>query len=126
MIQASSSLGLRSGMIFGVPIPDSYEAAGARIQEAVEQAVEEAARAGIDKRGKEVTPWLLKRVSELTTEAADSNSALIKNNATVAARTAVELAQLDVEKAELAKEQGQKVYASAETPLTASSPVSST
>jgi pseudouridine-5'-phosphate glycosidase/pseudouridine kinase len=40
------------------------------VQEAVEQAVRESVEQGIDKRGKEVTPWLLKRVGELTTGSA--------------------------------------------------------
>jgi pseudouridine-5'-phosphate glycosidase/pseudouridine kinase len=49
-----------------VPIPDEYQAEGDRVQIAVEQAVRESIEQGIDKRGKEVTPWLLKRVGELT------------------------------------------------------------
>lgn len=36
------------------------------MQKAVEQAARESVEKGIDKRGKEVTPWLLKRVGELT------------------------------------------------------------
>lgn len=40
------------------------------MQQAVEQAVRESIEQRIDKRGKEVTPWLLKRVGELTGGAA--------------------------------------------------------
>ena len=39
---------------------------GDEVQRAVETAVKESVEQGIDKRGKEVTPWLLKRVGELT------------------------------------------------------------
>lgn len=59
-------LNINTGVLFGVPIPETYEAIGERIQEAVEQAVAESEGNGMAKRGKEVTPWLLKRVGELT------------------------------------------------------------
>lgn len=53
--------------LLAVPIPSEYSARGDTVQRAVEQAVRESVEQGIDKRGKEVTPWLLKRVGELTT-----------------------------------------------------------
>lgn len=59
-------LNINTGVLFGVPIPEAHEAIGERIQEAVEQAVAESEENGMAKRGKEVTPWLLKRVGELT------------------------------------------------------------
>jgi len=52
--------------LLAVPIPAQHEAVGNVVQEAVELAVKESIEQGIDKRGKEVTPWLLKRVGELT------------------------------------------------------------
>ena len=52
--------------MFAVPIPEAYEEVGQVIQRAVEQALAEAEAAGITRRGKQVTPWLLKRVAELT------------------------------------------------------------
>jgi pseudouridine-5'-phosphate glycosidase/pseudouridine kinase len=57
---------MTNGVLFGAPIPESYTAIGKEIQEAVEQAVQESQENGIDKKGKEVTPWLLDRVRELT------------------------------------------------------------
>ncbi|CAD6890339.1 unnamed protein product [Tilletia laevis] len=89
IIHASTSLGLQNGIVFGVPIPDSYAPAAQEIQLAVEQAVRESIEQGIDKRGKEVTPWLLARVSQLTDKALASNMALVINNSHVAAQTAV-------------------------------------
>jgi pseudouridine-5'-phosphate glycosidase/pseudouridine kinase len=77
--------------LFAVPIPEKYEAAGEAIARAVEQAVAESVANGMAKRGKEVTPWLLKRVGELSTSSKESNVALVVNNARVAAETAVEL-----------------------------------
>lgn len=108
IIYASKLLGLQSGQVFGVPIPAEYEAQGLEIQEAVEQAVRESVEQGIDKRGKEVTPWLLARVKELKKESVQSNVALVINNCRVAARTAVELQKLQEQ-----SRSGGKAYASA-------------
>ncbi|KAE8226114.1 hypothetical protein CF319_g1255 [Tilletia indica] len=88
IIHASASLGLKNGIVFGVPIPDSHAPAAEEIQRAVEQAVSESVEQGIDRRGKEVTPWLLARVGQLTDKALESNMALVVNNARVAAQTA--------------------------------------
>lgn len=57
---------MNNGALIGVPIPEAFEAAGAVIQKAIEQAVAESEANGISKRGKEVTPWLLNRIGELT------------------------------------------------------------
>jgi pseudouridine-5'-phosphate glycosidase/pseudouridine kinase len=47
-------------------VPPLPSTTGDKVQEAVEQAVRESREQGIDKRGKEATPWLLKRVGELS------------------------------------------------------------
>jgi pseudouridylate synthase / pseudouridine kinase len=57
---------MNNGALFGVPIPEQFEKIGATIQEAVEQAVAESEANGISRQGKNATPWLLKRVEELT------------------------------------------------------------
>lgn len=59
-------LALPNSLLLGVPIPEEYHDAGHALQEAVEQAVRESVENGVNKTGKAVTPWLLKRVSELT------------------------------------------------------------
>jgi pseudouridine-5'-phosphate glycosidase len=59
-------LGMTNGVLFGVPIPASYAAVGKELQDAVERAVKESQENGVDRRGKEVTPWLLERVRDLT------------------------------------------------------------
>jgi pseudouridine-5'-phosphate glycosidase/pseudouridine kinase len=56
----------QTGTLIGVPIPEAFEQKSIVIQKAVEQAVEESQRNGIAKRGKEVTPWILAKVKELT------------------------------------------------------------
>ena len=94
IINASRTFNLQNGCVFGVPIPSEYEAAGLKIQEAVEQAVRESVEQGVDKRGKEVTPWLLKRVKELKSESVESNIALVVNNSRIAAQTARQLSAI--------------------------------
>jgi len=59
-------LGMTNGVLFGAPIPESYTTVGKELQEAVERAVRESQENGMDRRGKELTPWLLDRVRELT------------------------------------------------------------
>ena len=55
-----------NGVLFAAPIPEKYHSVGETIQGAVEIAVQEAEGNGMSKRGKEVTPWILKRVGELS------------------------------------------------------------
>jgi pseudouridine-5'-phosphate glycosidase/pseudouridine kinase len=59
-------LGMTNGYFFGVPIPQAYEAMGAELQRSVEKAIKESEENGISKTGKDVTPWLLNRIYELT------------------------------------------------------------
>ncbi|PWN42452.1 Indigoidine synthase A like protein [Ceraceosorus guamensis] len=94
ILYAARTLGLDSGHLFGVPIPSQFEPAGQAISLAVEQAVRESEENGIAKSGKDVTPWLLKRVTELCPQALENNTALVINNAKVAAQTAVELQKI--------------------------------
>lgn len=75
---------MNNGALIAVPIPVEYEEIGMTIQNAVDQAVAEAEENGVSKRGKEATPWLLTRVSELTKgNSLESNIALLKNTALV-------------------------------------------
>jgi pseudouridine-5'-phosphate glycosidase/pseudouridine kinase len=57
---------MTTGALFAAPIPETYEAVGLELQKSVEQAVRESEENGVSRRGKEATPWLLKRVGELT------------------------------------------------------------
>lgn len=71
-------LGLQNGALFAAPLPEEFEAQGAEIQAAIDQAVEESEANGVSKRGKEVTPWLLARVAELTAGKSLQSSACSK------------------------------------------------
>lgn len=93
MIAASASLGLTCGMVLAVPIPQEAAAAGQVVEGAVQQALAEASSSGVC--GRAVTPFLLKRVNELTGGASlAANVLLVKNNAAIGTQVAVELAAL--------------------------------
>lgn len=76
-----------------MPVPQEQAAAGHLLEEATQNALKEASAQGI--AGYEVTPFLLRRVRELTGGASlETNLALIKNNARVGAQIAAALAKL--------------------------------
>ncbi|KAL7419788.1 hypothetical protein Q5752_005704 [Cryptotrichosporon argae] len=113
---AHTALGLPSpqATLLAVPIPAQHAAAGAAVQEAVERAVRESVDAGVDRRGKDVTPWLLRRVGELTAGTAlDLNVKLIENNAVVGAQLARRLAELARDEADASRA---RCYPSAAVP----------
>lgn len=83
-------LGIRSGMVLGVPIPSEDEI---DLNEAIDKAIAEAKEQGV--HGPELTPWLLAKVQELSEgKAVDANIALLENNAKVAAEIAASLSGL--------------------------------
>ena len=85
--RAQQEMGLGGGMLVTNPIPEEYSMDPARINAAIDQAVADSLRLGI--HGKEVTPYLLARVKELTGgDSLDANIQLVLNNARLAARTA--------------------------------------
>ena len=92
MVAAAGALGMDTGCLVAVPPPQAVRPPG--LDEAVAQALEEAEAQRIS--GAEVTPFLLRRVRELTGGASQQlNVDLVKNNARVAAAIAVELARVE-------------------------------
>lgn len=88
IIDASWRLGTERAVLIVVPVPEEHEFSGA--EDAIAQAARDAERQGI--RGKHITPFMLKRVSELTGGASvAANTALLVNSARVAALIAGEL-----------------------------------
>ncbi len=86
-------MGIDSAVLLTVPPPMGDALPENIMQEAVDQALKEAEKNHIHGQG--VTPYLLKRVSELTGKASlNANLGLLLNNARVAARTAIELSKL--------------------------------
>jgi pseudouridine-5'-phosphate glycosidase len=77
-------LGLQSAILVVVPVPEDSALPEDRMELAIAQAVKEADQGKII--GQAITPFLLKRVAELTSgDSLKANLALLKNNALVAA-----------------------------------------
>ena len=90
LVHANLSTGFGAGLLIAVPIPAEYSASDELIEQAIQGALAEASRLRIT--GKRVTPFLLERISQITKgQSLASNLALIKNNARVSGRIAVEL-----------------------------------
>ena len=90
LIAARDRLGLSAGLLVTVPVSADCELPAPEAETAIAQALDEAAQRGI--KGKDVTPFLLARVSELTGDRSRmANVALLRQNARVAAQIAVAL-----------------------------------
>lgn len=86
-------LGIPSGFVVANPIPEADALDRDTVEAAIEAALADANAAGIS--GKDVTPYLLKRIVETTSGASlRANLALVRNNARLAARIAVALTRL--------------------------------
>jgi pseudouridine-5'-phosphate glycosidase len=88
--QAHLTLGGGSGMLVAVPPPADVALPRDMVEAAIERALARAAEAGV--RGQAVTPFLLSAVAEETEgESMQTNIALLRQNARVAAEIAVAL-----------------------------------
>jgi len=77
----------RCGAIVVVPVPREQEIDSRELEEMIREALKEAEEKGI--RGKELTPFLLKRLAELSGgKTLEANKALLLNNARIAAQLA--------------------------------------
>ena len=93
LLLARDDLALSTGAVIGVPIPEADEAVGEVVEAAIGTALDEADQKGIE--GKDLTPFLLARIAELTGGASlTSNIALVHNNAKVGGEIALALANL--------------------------------
>ena len=91
MIRFQRAIG-PGGLLIANPVPEAQALEEVMIEERIAEAVAEAKEQGVGK--KDATPFLLKRVVELTGgRSLEANIALIRNNAVLAAQTAVELAK---------------------------------
>lgn len=85
------ALGLGSGLVFAVPVPEGAALPRDVAERAIEAAVREAEAAAV--HGPAATPWILSRIAELTNgRSLEANVALIVHNAAMAARIAIALA----------------------------------
>ena len=83
----------QTGLLIAVPIPEEHSIDHESIETVIEQALSECEANGV--RGKEVTPYVLERVNQLTSgKSLQANIALIENNASVGSKISVELSKL--------------------------------
>jgi pseudouridine-5'-phosphate glycosidase len=93
LMKAKWELGLDGGIVIANPVPEKYSMEKTRIDAAIEEALVAAEAEHI--RGKEVTPFLLAKVKELTGgDSLEANIALVLNNAELAARIASAFAKM--------------------------------
>jgi pseudouridine-5'-phosphate glycosidase len=86
-LRMRKALGLSGGQLIANPVPKADEISAEEIGPMIELALHEAQRLGIS--AKAVTPFLLNRIFELTEgKSLQTNIALVKNNARLAAQIA--------------------------------------
>jgi pseudouridine-5'-phosphate glycosidase len=87
IIRAALRLGMQHGIVVAVPVPPEDAMPDGAAEAAIQKAAIEAEEQGI--HGKDVTPFLLRRVAELTEgQSRRANLALLLNNARTAGRIA--------------------------------------
>jgi pseudouridine-5'-phosphate glycosidase len=93
LMRAMWDMELNSGALVCVPCPPQAARPRDEMERAINQALRDAAAAGL--RGKDVTPYLLERISDLTHgDSLRANLALLQNNAKVATEIAIALGRL--------------------------------
>lgn len=84
---AQRALGTEGALVLAVPVPSEAEVPAQLLEEALTSALQEAEREGV--RGRELTPFLLTRMSERSLgQTLRANISLLENNARVAAQVA--------------------------------------
>jgi pseudouridine-5'-phosphate glycosidase len=87
------ALGLTGGMVIANPIPEAYALQTKQIAAIIDHAIAEASGRGIT--GKEITPFLLSRIEQLSKgKSLEANIELVLNNAALAAKVAGEFQKL--------------------------------
>lgn len=91
--QAARRTSAARGMLLAVPPADQDAAAAARVEKATQRALKECEERSV--AGADVTPFLLRRIAELSGgDSVRANVALAVNNARVAGEVAVEIARM--------------------------------
>lgn len=92
-IFTQKAVGYEGGMLITNPIPKDYAMPKAVINKAIDDALKEAAEKNI--KGKELTPFLLGAVNQITHGASlESNIKLVLNNVALAAQVALALSKI--------------------------------
>lgn len=93
VLKVKWDLGIEGGAVIANPIPEHSAMSEVEINYIIETALTEASRQGI--KGKEVTPYLLKKVVEMSNgKSLEANVALVYHNALIGAKIATALQEL--------------------------------
>jgi len=88
ILKTKWSLSINGGVLITNPIPKTFELELTMMNEAINEAIIEADKEKI--KGKEITPYLLSKVNEITQgKSLNANIKLIQNNAALAAKIAI-------------------------------------
>ena len=88
ILKTKWDLSIEGGLLVTNPIPKTFELEFAMMNEAINEAIIEADKEKI--KGKEITPFLLSKVNEITQgKSLNANIKLIQNNAALAAKIAI-------------------------------------
>lgn len=87
VIRMKEELGLKGGVLVMCPVPEKDEIPAAEINGVIDRAIKEAEEKGV--KGKDITPFLLSRVKDLTEgRSLEANIKLVLNNADIGSRIA--------------------------------------
>ncbi len=90
LLKHKKDLGLEGGAVIACPVPEGQGVSRREMEKALELSLKDAEKEGVT--GKGVTPFLLQRMSEHTRgRTLEANQALIRNNASIAARVCQKL-----------------------------------
>jgi len=90
IIKARESLGMKQAVLLTVPVPEHVAIAETEMADVIERALAAASDGGVV--GKDVTPFLLARINEITAgRSLEANIALLENNARIAATIACQI-----------------------------------
>ena len=93
IIAVQREIGFNGGILIGNPVPEEYGLDNVYMEGVIDKALKAAEEAGV--RGKNITPFLLAKVKDLTGgESFETNVMLALNNARCASRVARALAEL--------------------------------
>ena len=93
MIFAQEQLGVESSLLFANPIPQEHAIPKSDMEAVIDLAVREAAERGFS--GNENTPYILKRIRELTDgRSVPANKHLVQSNVARASKIAIELSKI--------------------------------
>lgn len=92
LMKTKWNLGIKGGLVIANPIPEAFSQDAKKMKKIIDEALKEAE--DLDIKGKNVTPFLLEKVKDLTAgESLNANLELVYNNAKLAALIALEYAK---------------------------------